>query len=127
MILRFTLVVAAGLAVSAASAAETGNAARGKNLFSRTCQNCHSTAIGVNKIGPSLRGVVGRKAGGVPDFAYSASMKANADAGGTWTVEAIDAYLADPRADKHGVKMFFKGFPKAKDRADVIAYLRTLK
>ena len=127
MIVRTSLVVALAFAATAAAAAETGNVARGKNLFSRTCQNSHAAAIGVNKIGPSLHGVVGRKAASVPDFAYSESMKANAAAGGVWTPEAIDAYLADPRSDKHGVKMFFKGFPKARDRADVIAYLKTLK
>ncbi len=40
---------------------------------------------------------------------------------------ALDAYLADPRGDVHGAKMFFRGLPESKDRADVIAYLTTLK
>ena len=51
-------------------------------------------------------------------------MKANKTA---WTAAALDAYLADPRGDVHGAKMFFKGLPKSKDRADIIAYLTTLK
>jgi cytochrome c len=44
-----------------------------------------------------------------------------------WSVTSLDAYLADPRGDVHGAKMFFKGLPEAKDRTDVIAYLQTLK
>jgi cytochrome c len=78
----------------------------------------------VNKIGPSLWNVVGRQAAAVPDFAYSEGMKANKTA---WSTSSLDTYLADPRGDVHGVKMFFKGLAQAKDRADVIAYLQTLK
>ena len=55
---------------------------------------------------------------------YSAAMKANKAA---WTPSSLDTYLADPQGDIHGIKMFFKGMPAAKDRADVIAYLETLK
>ena len=44
-----------------------------------------------------------------------------------WTAAALDAYLADPRGDVHGAKMFFKGLPESRDRADVVAYLTTLK
>jgi cytochrome c len=58
----------------------------------------------------------------VPD--YSEAMKANKS---PWTAAALDAYLADPRGDVHGAKMFFKGLPESRDRADVIAYLTTLK
>jgi len=59
-----------------------------------------------------------------PGFEYSEAMKANNVA---WTTSSLDTYLADPRGDIHGVKMFFKGLPAAKDRSDVIAYLETLK
>jgi cytochrome c len=51
-------------------------------------------------------------------------MNANKSA---WTAAALDAYLADPRGDVHGAKMFLKGLPEFRDRADVIAYLTTLK
>jgi cytochrome c len=51
-------------------------------------------------------------------------MKANKAA---WTASSLDAYLADPRGHIHGVKMFFKGLPAAKDRTDVIVYLETLQ
>ncbi|MBR0781566.1 c-type cytochrome [Bradyrhizobium iriomotense] len=124
--LIFTLVLAlatSSFAAPSASAAE-GDAAAGKTVFQRTCENCHAVVIGVNKVGPSLWNVVDRKPAVVPDFAYSDAMKANKEA---WTPTALDAYLADPRGDVHGVKMFFKGLPNPTDRANVIAYLQTLK
>jgi cytochrome c len=100
-----------------------GDVSRGKGIFQQTCINCHSTEIGVNKIGPSLHGVVGRDVAIVPDFIYSDALKATRK---TWTEAELDAYLADPRGAMHGVKMFFKGLPDADQRADVIAYLKTL-
>lgn len=112
------------LVAAVSGAADAGDASAGKALFARTCQNCHSVDIGVNKVGPSLWNVVGRQPATVPDFVYSDGMKANKAA---WTTSALDAYLADPRGDVHGAKMFFKGLPEPRDRADVIAYLQTLK
>ena len=121
------MILLAWLVSSASSALATdanGDLVAGRAVFQRTCQNCHSVEIGVNKVGPSLWGVVGRQAAAVPDFVYSEAMKANKS---MWTASSLDAYLADPRGDVHGVKMFFKGLPEPKDRADVIAYLQTLK
>lgn len=120
---RKTLLALLACFMSSAAAAD-GDATAGKTVFARTCQNCHAAEIGVNKVGPSLWNVVGRAPASVPDFAYSDAMKANKD---IWTATALDAYLANPRGDIHGVKMFFKGLPEPKDRADVIAYLQTLK
>ena len=121
-LLVFAMLVAS---VSYARAADAdGDPIAGKAIFQRICQNCHSNEIGVNKVGPSLWNVVGRQAGNVPGFEYSEAMKTNKAA---WSTSSLDAYLADPRGDIHGVKMFFKGLPAAKDRTDVIAYLETLK
>jgi cytochrome c len=120
---RKTLLALLACFMSSAAAAD-GDVTAGKTVFARTCQNCHAAEIGVNKVGPSLWNVVGRAPASVPDFAYSDAMKPNKD---IWTATALDAYLADPRGDIHGVKMFFKGLPEPKDRADVIAYLQTLK
>ncbi|MDN4988146.1 c-type cytochrome [Bradyrhizobium arachidis] len=119
---RLIFVLMLGLATSPAVA--EGDAAAGKTIFQRTCENCHATVIGVNKIGPSLWNVVGRTPATIPDFAYSDAMKANKQ---TWTPTTLDAYLADPRGDVHGVKMFFRGLPSPGDRSDVITYLQTLK
>ncbi len=95
------------------------DAAAGKAIFAR-CAICHSVAAGQNKIGPSLAGVVGRKAAGVPNFNYSPAMKAS---NLTWTPDNLDAYLSNPRAKVPGNKMIFAGLTKPADRANVIAYL----
>ena len=110
--------------VAAFAADSSGDPVSGKAIFQHICQNCHSTEIGINKVGPSLWRVVGREPASVPDYTYSEAMKANKS---TWTAATLDAYLADPRGDVHGVKMFFKGLPDSKDRADVITYLVSLK
>jgi cytochrome c len=109
---------------AAFAADSSGDPVSGKAIFQHMCQNCHSTEIGINKVGPSLWSVVGREPASVPDYTYSEAMKANKSA---WTAVALDTYLADPRGDVHGAKMFFKGLPESRDRADVIAYLTTLK
>ena len=125
MIARLLLFAMLIAAVPSARAVDAdGDPAVGKAIFQRICQNCHSNEIGVNKVGPSLWNVVGRQAGTVPDFEYSNAMKSNK---AVWSISSLDAYLADPRGDVHGVKMFFRGLPEAKDRGDVIAYLQILK
>lgn len=121
---RILMAAVFALIAAPAFAAGRGDPAAGKDIFSRTCQNCHATEVGVNKVGPTLWNVLGRKVASVPDYNYSPAMKAES---GVWGEKELDAYLADPRGDKHGVKMFFKGLPAAQDRNDVIAYLRTLK
>jgi cytochrome c len=95
----------------------------GKVAFKK-CALCHTTEPGKNKIGPSLFGVVGRKAGSLDNFNYSEAMK-NYDH--TWDAERLDTYLADPRAVVPGTKMIFPGIKDKTERDDVIAYLETLK
>jgi cytochrome c len=96
--------------------------AAGQQVFAR-CAGCHATAPGVNKIGPSLAGVVGRKSGTEADYAYSAGMKA---ANITWDAATLDKFLSSPTSVVHGTKMFIN-VPNAADRQHVIAYLGTLK
>ena len=124
MIRRMMIIMVLAVCASGAGSADVGDPVAGKAIFQRICQNCHSAEIGVNKVGPSLWNVVGRQAASVQDYVYSDGMKANKTA---WTAISLDVYLADPRGDVHGAKMFFKGIPEAKDRRDVIAYLETLK
>ncbi|HVF94007.1 MAG TPA: cytochrome c family protein [Sphingomonas sp.] len=99
----------------------TGDAAKGKTAFA-TCQTCHAVEAGVNKIGPSLHAVVGRKAGTIAGFNYS---PANKNSGITWTPEKLFQYLEKPQRVVPGTKMVFPGFSEAQKRADVIAYLGT--
>lgn len=114
-----------GAAVAGPAAAAGGDAKKGADTFAEECGDCHSVAPGKNKKGPTLFGVVGRPAGSVAGFAdYSEAMK---QSGTPWTVERIDAYLAQPRKVVPGGKMKYDGLPDAQARADVIAYLLTLK
>jgi cytochrome c len=119
-----TLAILLMIGAVSSEPAVAGDPVAGKAIFARTCQNCHSPEIGINKVGPSLWNIVGRQAATVPDFAYSEGMKANKS---VWTVSSLTPYLADPRGDVHGAKMYFKGLSDPKDRTDVIAYLETLK
>lgn len=102
-------------------AAFTGDAARGATVFI-TCKTCHAMEAGVNKIGPSLHGVVGRKSGSIAGFVYSA---ANKGSGITWTPEKLFQYLENPQRVVPGTTMSFVGLPEPQKRADVIAYLKT--
>jgi cytochrome c len=111
---------AAGMPV----AAKAGDAAAGAAVFKAKCALCHSVVEGQNKIGPSLFGVVGRKAGTVAGYHYS---QANIDSGKTWDDSTLDVYLTNPRATVPGTKMTFAGLPDATARSDLIAYLDTVK
>ncbi|KAA2213511.1 c-type cytochrome [Teichococcus oryzae] len=101
-----------------------GSAEAGRTIFNRQCQVCHAVQEGQNKVGPSLAGIVGRKSAEAPKFNYSPAMKG---ADKTWDAETLDAYLADPRGYIPGSRMIYAGLKDAKQRADVIAYLGTLK
>lgn len=117
--------VAAGVsAFTASTAAAAGNAANGATIFAR-CAICHNNTKGAGaKIGPDLFGVVGRKAGSSPGFSYSAAMK---NSNITWTNDKLDAYIKSPQLIVPGNKMPFSGLPSSNQRADLIAYLDTLK
>lgn len=101
-------------------AAFTGDADKGKAAFA-TCMTCHAIEAGVNKIGPSLHGVVGRPAGSIAGFAYST---ANKTSGITWSPEKLFQYLENPQRVVPGTKMTFPGWTDPQKRADVIAYLK---
>lgn len=121
----YVYLVAAVLAVTSFSVAQAaGNAASGAAIFNR-CVICHDNRKnGVMKIGPNLFGVAGRKAGTYPGYSYSGAMKT---AGITWTNAKLDAYLASPPQVVPGNKMAFAGISSSSERADLVAYLDTLK
>ena len=103
-----------------AQASADGDAARGKTLFAR-CGACH-TVTEENKVGPHLSGVFGRTAGTVAGARYSKAMTAS---GMTWDEQTLDAFLTEPAKVLPGTTMAIK-LPNPQDRADVIAYLKTL-
>jgi nitrite reductase (NO-forming) len=96
-----------------------GDVAAGRQVF-RKCQACHSLDPGKNLVGPSLAGVVGRQAGSVSNYSYSAAMK---NANIAWDQKTLDAYLADPQKVVPGNKMPFPGLKTEHDRHDIIAFL----
>ena len=100
-----------------------GDENAGKASFNK-CAACHAIQPGVNKIGPSLHGIVGRKAASIQNFSYSPAMQ-KYDV--TWTDEELDKYLVDPRGVIQGTKMVFPGLKNETERHNVIAYLNTLK
>ena len=124
--MRFSAVAALALigGAFANQAQAAGDATAGAADFKKICMMCHTNEAGKNKIGPSLFGVVGRKAGTATGYTYSAAMKSF---GQTWDDALLDKYLADPKAVVPGNKMTYAGVKSDKDRADIIAYLDTLK
>lgn len=123
MKVRHTAALSLGF-VLLAGAASAGDAVKGKVIFQR-CAICHKTEKnGGNSIGPNLFGIVGRRAGTAPAFAYSPAMK---NSGITWTPDKLNAYVEHPAAIVPGTRMGFGGISDAGQRSDLLAYLATLK
>ena len=123
---RRLLVIAAAIVAPAMCAAGTKpDIENGKATFTTVCNVCHSVQkTGGPNQGPNLLGVVGRKAGSEPQFAgYSAALKASNI---TWSTKTLDKFLVDPMAKVPGTLMPIQ-IADDKTRADVIAYLATLK
>ncbi|MDJ1157667.1 cytochrome c family protein [Chelatococcus sp. SYSU_G07232] len=90
----------------------------------KKCLSCHDFSKGgPNKVGPNLYDVVGRAVASHAGFGYSGAMKSH---GGDWGYELLDAFLQNPKKAVPGTAMAFAGVPKAEERADILAYLRTL-
>ena len=98
---------------------------RGEQL-AKVCVVCHTfNKGGPNKIGPNLWDVTEEEIAAVPNYQFSAALQA--DKGTKWDPERLNQWLYSPQSFAKGTKMTFAGFPKAQDRADVVAYLDTLK
>ena len=101
-----------------------GNAAKGKKTFRKKCMSCHTMDKGgKDRTGPNLWAIVGRAKGAAENFRYSNTLKMF---GGVWTKAEIGSFIAGPRTFIRDTKMTFAGLKSAEDRADVIAYLKTL-
>ena len=122
--MKYAMICMAVALGAAQPALAAGDAAAGGALFKAKCALCHSVVEGKNGLGPSLFGVFGRAAGQAPNYHYSDANKAS---GKTWDAATLDVYLTNPRAAVPGTKMAFMGLPQAGDRANVIAYLQTVK
>jgi len=112
--------------VSFAELLAKADVAKGESQ-SKKCLACHSLEKGgPNKIGPNLWGVVDRPVAHHEGFSYSEAMKAFSEGGKTWTYENLDHFLTNPKALVPGTAMSFAGLKNDQDRADLVAYLRTL-
>jgi cytochrome c len=120
------LVTLAALSLSLmGGAAQAADPVAGHNVFNAQCSICHSAApSGITIIGPNLYGVVGRKAGTLKGYAYSAAMKAS---GITWTDDQLRAYLPSPQKTIPGIKMTYFGLKNPVQLENLLAYLNTLK
>ncbi len=108
-----------------ALAEDIGDAERGAKLFTQQCKACHQIGEGaVNRVGPQLNGVFGRRAGSAADFTYSKSMSRMGADGLTWTLETLDAYIENPKALVSGTRMSYRGMEDPKARAALMAFLR---
>ena len=121
MKIRIILAALGLMGLSTASSAQ--DAEKGAKVFNK-CMACH-TIEDKNKVGPSLHGIVGRKAASVEGFKYSDAMLAKGAEGVIWDEATLAAYLPDPKAFVPGTKMTFPGLKNPEDVANVIAYLKT--
>lgn len=96
----------------------------GADAFAEHCSECHSLKEGKHKKGPSSFATLGRKAGTQEGFAYSDALKSS---GIVWTAQTLDTYLTQPKKAVPGGKMKYDGLPDPAVRADLIAYLASLK
>ena len=119
----FTLAAMASTVFFTGPAFAEGDAAKGEKVFV-ACKACHEVDKGVNKVGPTLKGVVGRKVASLPDYKYSEAMTAKGAEGAVWDEATLAIYLPNPKAFVPKTKMAFAGVKKPEQVADLIAYLK---
>ena len=124
--LRATAFSALSLLASLAPvAAAPEESDEGQVAFNNSCRTCHSFKAGDNRLGPSLHGIFGRKAGSMEGFAFSSAMKSS---GLTWDASNLDQFIENPDKVVHGNGMKpFGGIADAGERKKIVDYLGTLK
>ena len=124
IVLHCLAIASLGVTIGLSGTALAADPAAGQVVFKSQCSICHSPQAGKNMVGPSLFGVVGRKTGGIQGFHYSVG---NQNANLTWDDATLDKYLESPKTIVPGTTMTFAGVKDATKRADLIAYLDTVK
>ncbi len=123
--MRNMLVILLGIVLFTATAQAEGDATKGERV-AKKCIACHSFKEPVNKTGPHLRGIVGRAIGAMEGYKYSAAFATFGATNGVWDEAKLDQYLADPKGFIKGNKMALPPLKRPEERADLIAYLKTL-
>jgi len=116
---KLVVMAAVTLALGIGTAQAAGDAAKGKKVYKK-CKACHTLKAGKNRVGPSLHGVIGRKAAAVPKYKYSKAMK---NSGLVWDDANLRGYLKSPKKFLPKNKMAFRGLKKNKDIDNVLAYI----
>jgi cytochrome c len=118
------LVGIAYLGLSTLSASEDGDVSSGQLVFNNACRTCHSIREGDNRLGPHMRGIIGRKAGSLPNYSYSSAMRG---ANFVWDEENLERFMANPDEIVPGNTMKpYGGLASAESRVELIAFLKTL-
>ncbi|MGX9350879.1 c-type cytochrome [Shimia sp. W99] len=119
----------AGVAQAEETATAIGDTDRGERLFFQKCGSCHEVGDGAahgtgEGEGPHLNNIFDRKIAQFEDFTYSEGINRARRDGMVWNLANLDAYLTNPKLLVSGTNMNFSGMEEAKDRGDVLAYLR---
>lgn len=122
--MRLPILAAAAVVAFTLPALADGDAAKGEKVF-KQCKACHELETDTNKVGPTLKGVIGRNIASVAGFNYSDAMKTYATTNPVWTDELFEAYITDPKKAVPGNKMSFAGVKKEDQRDDLLAYLKS--
>ena len=112
----------APLALCASAGVAAAQDDPGQVIFNNSCRTCHTVEPGDNRLGPSLAGIIGRKAGSLPDYAYSDAMKKGSV---VWDEATLDRFIENPDSVVAGNNMKpYSGMTSAEDRAAIVAYLK---
>jgi cytochrome c len=116
-----TIAVSLAAAILAISQSALAQDADGQLAFNNACRTCHTLREGDNRLGPNLHKIVGRKAGALPNYAYSSAMKA---ADTVWDKATLDRFIANPDQVVPGHNMKpYGGIASVEDRAKIVAFL----
>lgn len=109
------------LLASPSALPQGAEASSGQQAFNNACRTCHVVREGDNRLGPNLHRIVGRKAGSLPDYAFSGAMK---EAGFVWDEEKLDRFMANPDEFVPGNSMKpYGGLASSEERKKIIGYL----
>jgi cytochrome c len=122
---KLTIALFALLALPVAAHAQTaGDAAKGEKAFAK-CKACHVADAETNRVGPHLKGLIGRNVASVENYKYSEAMLEFAKTNPVWTEELFLQYIENPKAMVPKTKMVYPGSKKEEERADLLAFLKT--